>query len=79
MSPTSRFWLVELSESAHADSSRRAEVWGKIHEIGDLSTTDMAVVSFATLEELMAPTDPEIVRLWRKQRRAHAAHLPAGA
>jgi hypothetical protein len=35
---------------------------------GVKSVTDLAVVSFETLEELLLPIDPEVVRGWRREK-----------
>jgi hypothetical protein len=79
----SRWWLVELHEdlehlplTATTAPTDRFGVWNGVRSVnGVKQLTDMEVVSFETLEELMRDSDPELIRLWRKQRaeRAKAA------
>jgi hypothetical protein len=74
----SRFWLVELHQDLEQGDfpTTRYGVWCGVHGVnGVKSLTDMDAISFETLDELLRPTDPELVQLWRKQRaeRAKAA------
>jgi hypothetical protein len=65
----SRFWLVELHEDLESHKTTRYGVWCGVHGVnGVKSLTDMDAISFDTLEELLRPSDPELVQLWRKQR-----------
>jgi hypothetical protein len=79
----SRFWLVELDEDLEHSQfpTTRYGVWCGVHSVnGVKSLTDMSAVSFETLDEIMAPSDPELIRVWRQQRRArHAENQAAGA
>ena len=66
----SSWWLVELDDDLESHHTTRTGVWCGIHTVnGVKSLTDMAAVSFETLEELMRPSDPELVQLWRKQQK----------
>jgi hypothetical protein len=81
----SRFWLVELHEdlehlplTATTAPTDRFGVWNGVRSVnGVKQLTDMEVVSFETLEELLRPTDPELIRLWRRQRAERAKESTA--
>jgi hypothetical protein len=66
----SRWWLVELQEDLAERGTTRTGVWSGIHGVnGVRDITDMDAISYETLEELLRPSDPELLQLWRKQKR----------
>lgn len=67
----SRFWLVELHEDLeHRDfPTTRYGVWAGIHTVnGVKDLTDLDAISYETLEELLRPSDPELLQLLRRQK-----------
>jgi hypothetical protein len=76
----SRWWLVELHDDLEHRQfpTTRTGVWCGIHSVnGVKALTDMEAISFETLDEMLRPTDPELLRLWRKQKAQRAKESTA--
>lgn len=77
----SRFWLVELYDDLEhlpitptTSPTTRFGVWQSVHNVnGVKALTDMDAISFDTLQEILRPSDPELVQLWRRQQAQHRA------
>jgi hypothetical protein len=75
----SRWWLVELHEDLESRKTTRTGVWCGVHGVnGVKDITDMDAISYETLEELLRPSDPELLQLWRKQKRLLQPVKPEG-
>lgn len=74
--PTGDIWLVELRKDLEhlpvtptTSPTDRFGVWRGVADVnGVRSLTDMRVISFETLQELVAPSDPLLVKRWRREK-----------